>query len=166
MGRLTENQVFTLKVKELEPSFDSYNSNQGTGKMFCHRFIMVDDTDVEFVCQWCNESPTVTEYKVGDILKIQTKKFVKNIQNMVPLSKVEFVKPGPPEQRYEPINSNGVKSGEPVASYPNPQIAGTMIDRAMTNAVLYYKDNEVPFEHVTEMADQMLDWYKKQLKNL
>lgn len=163
MGRLSDNQVFTLKVKELHPNFDNYSSNSGSGQMYCHKFIMTDGEE-DFVCQWCNEFAQISEYRVGDILKIQIKSFKKNIHNMVPLSKTSVVRPEPPEKTYEPISQpkEGPRQGDPIAAYPNPQIAGTMIDRAMTNAIAYYRDNEVPFQSVTKLADEILDWYKKQ----
>lgn len=161
MAKLALNQIFTLKVKEIIDAKDSYPKN-GTGDtMYCHYFVLCDDEGEEYPAQTCNEFPKQSFCSVGDMVKVQIKSFTRNIYTFAPIEVLAasgLEKPKMEETYAAPYQG---PIGELVKTHNNPNIAGTILDRAMTLAIAYYKDNEVPFQKVTEYADMIAKWFRE-----
>jgi hypothetical protein len=164
MPKLSENQVFTLLCDEIEEAFDTFTQNGSGHTMYCHKFILSDDQGEQYPTQWCTEYPTQDFCKAGDVVKVQIKKLTRGIYTMVPQGVVKPENATPPkmEESYSVPYQGPI--GDPIKTYNNPNIAGTIYDRSMTLAIAYYKDNEVPFENVEMYADKLVDWFKRKLQ--
>lgn len=164
MTKLSENQIFTLKCEEIENAFDTFEKN-GTGEMvFCHKFILSDEEGNKYPCQWCTDYGIQNFCKVGDMVKVQIKKFTRGIYTMVPNEVINPTDSAPVKMEENYTNPYHGPIGEPLKGNNNPNIAGTIYDRSMTLAIAYYKDNEVPFEKVETYADRIADWFKLKLQ--
>jgi hypothetical protein len=167
MGQqLALNQVFTLKVVEIKQAAETFSKNGSGGTMYCHFYMLADDSGETFPSQMCTEYPTQNICNTGDMVKAQVKAFTKGRYT---IAQMEPIRTTAPEQvkmqeHYVPSPHTDIKQGIPVNQTANPNIAGTINDRAMTLAISYYKDNEVPFEKVTDYADLIKAWFIKQMK--
>lgn len=164
--KLAENQIFTLRCDAIENAFDTFEKN-GTGDMvFCHKFFLSDDKGITYPCQWCTDYGIQNFCKVGDMVKVQIKKFspLHKTYTMVPNEVVNPETAASPKMEETYSQPYQRPTGESLKGNNNPNIAGTIYDRSMTLAIAYYKDNEVPFEKVETYADRIAEWFKLKLQ--
>lgn len=161
MQKLASNQVFTLKVSSIENAAQQFPKN-GTGEtIYCHFYTLEDEFGEQYPCQMCNEYPAQQICEVGQLVKAQVKTFTKNRYTLSALTVIDIVGM---QKELKRLSESDKPVGEPIKTLPNPNIAGTILDRSMAYAMQYYKDNEVPFEKVTDYADQMVAWFRLNLQ--
>ena len=89
--RLTEGKEFELTVTDLNQKYqDSFTGKNGVTK-YCHFFKASYSEFPEPVdFQWCRDIDSVTEFKVGDIIKVKAGTYVasKNRQSVTFISVV------------------------------------------------------------------------------
>ncbi len=162
---LDQTKQVHVEVSELTPYGSEFPStNSPDGKMKCHRFMgKYADFPHPVYLQWCNPNPDVAEFKNGDTILIQPRKYVAahGIQSVEFLSVVN--KPGQRQQMEAIISKPSTPAGERrVPENTNPAVMGSLWSIAMGHAINYYKDRKDSTEEkVLAFAQRLHEDYHK-----
>lgn len=166
--KLTEGKEFNIKIVELKENQDNFPSKATGGTKYCH-FIKAsyDDFPEPVDFQWCKDQDTVTEFKVGDTIKIKAGAYVssKNRQSITFISKAPPIglKEKLEEEIKQVVNPNKqIDKHRECLSESDPQVMGRLWSISMGHAIQYYKDRkDATEEKVLAFADELRLHYQQ-----
>lgn len=164
--KLTEEKEHFVTVLSLDQGKDTFTSNGGQTK-YCHFFSAQSHMyDVPVELQWCNDSPFVTEFKVGETIKVLAKKYVpgKGRQSVQFVPQESHQVPPPVSLPAQSVGALKNSKGEVYNDIPrnaNPSIMGSLWSICMGHAVQFYKDRKDGTEEkVILFAEKLMKEYK------
>jgi hypothetical protein len=152
-------QTYQFIVKSIQSNADNFEKRDGTGKSYCHYFVMKSDDGFECDCQICDSNEMQNYCSIGDIVKIKIKQFSRNRYTLESISiDKSFANPK------QSTSANDSNPPAPTTPSLNPQVAGKASSVALNAAISFYSNRALPdifidnpSGAITEIAD---DFYK------
>jgi hypothetical protein len=150
MGKLTNEAVYLLVVKEIKPANSQFTSSSDRSiTMYNHFFLMADDKGDEYPCQVSDVKQSQQYAEVGDRVEIKVSKFSKNVYTI----KIQRVV----EKFREPMGIS--PKSTLILTSVNPIVRGSAAEVALSLAIelFKYKEESVAYNVFTE-AEKNFEW--------